>query len=348
MKTSQAQETTQTIYFATNRNPNNKSNPTNFGDKFSGSILGDLRFGEAQVLNGTLDRNTIRTLPDNSDEGSKTLLEDLRNTMRTQSRDSLIFIHGFNVTFTDAIESAAKLGRTYSRLSSQTQKYDPNIFVFSWPSNGKFLEYHNDLHDAEESGYAFARGLSKLTAFLSTICQEQACHQKINLIAHSMGAYVLRHTVQQTQKINRVAGSLPRLFDNIILAAADEDSDAFEHDHKLAKLPDLCQRVTVYFNTEDKALKISDTTKGNPDRLGHDGPRKPHQVSSKVVIVDVSAVVKANGISQIAEHSYHVEEDKVAHDIAAVLQGESSEEIASREYIAHANKFKIVKTTKSK
>ncbi len=156
-------------------------------------------------------------------------------------------------------------------------------------------------------------------------------------MAHSMGNYVLRNALQQAQKINN-STSLSRIFDNVILTAADEDNDAFEFDHKLAKLPELAQRITVYFNNGDLALAASDLTKGNPDRLGHDGPSKPHQISSKVVIVDASDVVK--GISE--QHSYHVEEDKVAEDIIAVLQGESSDKIPSRLYVPHANKFRLL------
>lgn len=323
-----------TIYFATNRNPNNAQTPTDFGKNFSDTSLGDLRFGQAKVKKGTLDHSSIQVLPDNAAEGSEALFKQLRESMKTQSLDSLIFIHGFNVSFKEAVESAAKIGERYAKLSSKT--YQPNIFVFSWPSDGVITGYGNDRHDAETSGYAFARGLIKLSAFLKGSDQQQACQQSINLIAHSMGNYVLRHALQQAKKIANGA-SLSRVFDNIILTAADEDNDAFEHDHKLARLPELAQRITVYFNNGDLALTTSDLTKGNPDRLGHDGPNQPHQIPAKVVIVDASDVVKG-----ISEHSYHVDDDKVAKDIIAVLRGESSDQIPSRQYVPHANKFRLL------
>lgn len=323
-----------TIYFATNRNPNDAQAPTDFGKGFSKTDLGDLRFGQAQVKKGALDPKSIQVLPDKPSQGSEALFAQLRQSMKTQSSDSMIFIHGFNVSFKDAVESAAKIGERYAKLSNKT--YHPNIFVFSWPSDGLATSYFNDRHDAESSGYAFARGLMKLSAFLKAADKEEACQQKINLIAHSMGNYVLRHALQQAKKISNGA-SLARIFDNIILTAADEDNDAFEHDHKLARLPDLAQRITVYFNNGDLALKTSDYTKGNPDRLGHDGPSQPHQIPAKVVIVDASDVVKG-----LSEHSYHVENDTVGRDIIAVLRGESSEQIPSRLYVPHANKFKLL------
>ncbi len=323
-----------TVFFATNRNPNDPLNPTDFGIRFSDTNLGDLRFGQAEVKKGKLDPGTIKVLPDNAEQGSQALFAQLRENMKAKSSDSLVFIHGFNVSFSEAVESAAIIGERYNKLSNKS--YKPNIFVFSWPSNGAVTDYQNDRHDAETAGYGFARGLIKLTTFLRSAEKGQACQQNINLIVHSMGNYVLRHALQQARKIQNGTG-LSRIFDNIILTAADEDNDAFDLDHKLAKLPELGQRITVYFNNGDLALAASDMTKGNPDRLGHDGPIKPHQIPSKVVVVDVSNVVKG-----ISEHSYHVENDKVGRDMIAVLRGESSEKIAMREYVAHANKFRLL------
>lgn len=322
-----------TVYFATNRNLISRSGLIDFGDKFSSTDLGDLRFGQAEVIEGALDVNSIQVLPDNVQEGSTALFRELRHQMRAQSLDSLILIHGFNITFKTAVESAARIKTRYESLSEG--QYNPNIFVFSWPSNGRLFEYKDDRHDAQTSGYAFARGLEKLTRFLRDASEGEPCQQRVNLLAHSMGNYVLRHALQETQKISGTR-SLPRLFDNIILAAADEDNDAFDHDHKLARLPELGKRITVYFNTEDHALTISDLTKGNPDRLGQSGPYQPRQVPYKVVIVDVSDLV-----SYRYEHSYHVDDDDVVQDVVAVLRGYNSDMLAARRYIEHANKFRL-------
>lgn len=318
-----------TIYFATNRKPN-KSKATNFGKGFSREDLGMVRFGQVTVTDGDIDKKSIKVLPDDPQQGSQALFSNLRKKMKKDGADSLIFIHGFNVSFVDAIESAAQLAEEYA-----TRNYKPNIFVFSWPSDGKVTGYYNDRHDAEASGYAFARGLMKLSGFLKDCKPNQVCHQKVHLMAHSMGNYVLRHALQQAKKISEGA-SLARIFDEIILTAADEDNDAFEHHYKLAELSNLAQRVTVYFNSGDLALTTSDKVKGNPDRLGHDGPNKPHEVSAKVVLVDASSVVGG-----IAEHSYHQENDVVMKDIISVLKGKGSESIKGRQYVPHANKFKL-------
>ena len=327
-----------TIYFATNRKSDDNDHPTSFGEGFSDVCLGDVRFGRANVVDGNLDLTSIEVLPNTPASGSTALFAELRKSMKTDQRDALLFIHGFNVTFQDAMEAAGRMGDRYCELSGV--KYCPNIFVFSWPSDGKMTHYSNDRHDAEVSGYAFARGLMKLSAFLKSCPQGEACNQKINLLAHSMGNYVLRNALQQIPKISGAA-SVGRVFDNVVLAAADEDADAFEYDFKLSTLPNYCQRITVYFNNNDPALKISEDTKGNPDRLGHDGPARPRQVPAKVVSVDVTDTVP--GILPDVGHSYYQNVDKVAKDIVAILQGEASDsKNLSREYVPHANKFRLV------
>jgi len=326
-----------TVYFATNRNPDSAEKPTSFGEDFSENGYGDLRFGKAEVNLGVLVSGSIDVLPDNAKEGSKELLKELRTSMKADEVDTLIFIHGFNVSFEDAVKSAGRMSDKYKELSDG--KYIPNVFVFSWPSDGSVIKYFDDRHDAVASGYAFARGLMKLITFLRATPKKEACEQKINLIAHSMGNYVLRHALQQVKKIVE-GGVLSRVFDNIILTAADEDSDSFELDYKLAQLPDLAQRITVYFNNDDLTLKISDDLKGNPDRLGHDGATKPHQLSAKIVLVDASEVVTGDIHER---HSYHLLNDTVVKDIVSVLQSERSDsKKLSREYVPHANKFRLV------
>jgi hypothetical protein len=53
------------------------------------------------------------------------------------------------------------------------------------------------------------------------------------------------------QLVSNSRKNVARLFENILLFAADEDDDAFEYDYKLKRLPDLARRVTVYHNSGD-------------------------------------------------------------------------------------------------
>ena len=89
------------------------------------------------------------------------------------------------------------------------------------------------------------------------------CNQRIHLVAHSMGVWALHHAV------SRLAGELqmeplPRIFEHVLLMAADEDDDTFEHPLKLGLLPGMAKFVHVYHSRSDRILDVSDLTKGNP------------------------------------------------------------------------------------
>ena len=137
----------------------------------------------------------------------------------------------------------------------------------------------------------------------------------------------------------QVAGRPPRLFDQIFLMAADEDDDTFEHTYKLALLPAFAQRVNVYFNNNDRAMLISDTTKGNPDRLGADGPRLPRNIPGKVSLIDVTPVVTG-----LVEHSYYNDSPRVVSDIIAVLEGGEPDTLKGRQYIFETNRYRLLKS----
>lgn len=295
-------------------------NPRDFGTQLNnrGAFL---RFGKAQVSDELDSVTEIRVAPERLRPGrgsqllgSTAMFEEIREKMRA-GFDTVLFIHGFNYTFQESLIDAARLKRTY-----ETGDCPYTFFVFSWPSDGSlmpYIAYANDRADARTSGTALGRGLLKLGAFVQQVSEElgprvrsdlgrdpetarqrrELCGGRLHLMAHSMGAYALRHAVQGMRR--EIGDDLPRLFDEILLFAPDEDADAFEHDHKLALLPKLARRVTAYHNREDIPLAISDLTKGNPDRLGADGPSHPHSLPGKVTIVDCTGVVKnrASGAS---------------------------------------------------
>ena len=343
------------VYFGTNRNPLPARDPRDFGHQLNnrGTFL---RFGKAQVSDQLDSVEEIAVAPERLRPGrrsqllgSNTIFAEIRESMRA-GIDTVLFIHGFNYTFHEALIDAALLKRTY-----ETAETPYTFFVFSWPSDGSlmpYIAYANDRADARTSGAALGRGLLKLGEFMRRVSDELGprvrsdlgrdaeaarlrkglCAGRLHLMAHSMGAYALRHAVQGRRK--KVGDDLPRLFDEILLIAADEDADAFEHDHKLALLPRLGRRVTVYHNREDIPLAISDLTKGNPDRLGADGPAHPHLLPAKVTVVDCTDVVEG-----FQEHRYHYAEPIVVADVGIVLQDTSSDPISSRHFIPGRNAF---------
>jgi esterase/lipase superfamily enzyme len=337
------------VYFGTNRKPNRKTAPDDFGRGFSADGLANLRFGMAEITGDDLDQYALYLAPERlttdtarkvkggagSILGSQNVFRRVREKMIEHSRDTVVFIHGYNVSFREALTSAARIKRNFS---SDAGGLGVNVVLFSWPSDGSmmpFIAYGNDRQDAAASGPAFARGLLKLADFLRGATAEEACDQRIHLVAHSMGNYVLRHTVQEY--IAQSPGRPARLFDQVFMMAADEDDDSFEHEFKLKPLPRLAKRVNVYFNNEDRAMAVSDKTKGNPDRLGDDGPRVPRGIPGKVTLIDCTSVVTG-----LVEHSYFLDTPAVVADMRQVLRGIAPDKIPGREYVQETNRYRLI------
>ena len=339
-----------TVYFATNRDPNDYQTPTDFGKDFSRSGLTDLRFGKAQVTGRKLDRYKLTVAPENLQVplaaaqrndlsgqvlGSTAIFQEVRKRMVTKKCDLMVSIHGFNYSFKEALNRTAQLTKFYGDR-------DMVWFLFSWPSNGSMLPfkaYASDRSDARASGEALGRGLMKLAHFLRGIPPQQYCGQKLHIMAHSMGNYALRHAVQAI----RASGRQPmrRLFEEVVLMAPDEDEDAFELDHKLKPLPEMAARVSIYCNPRDRALMISDFTKGNPDRLGAAGPRNAKVLPDKVSVVNVKRAVADD--DDIQCHQYYKENKQVRDDVLALLDGKDPDELKTRVYNPEKNIYWLKK-----
>lgn len=336
------------IYFATNRNPDDPQHPTDFGEHFSPNGLTDLRFGWADVDDRQLDRYTLTVADEHLDVGldnarandlsgqklgSRAVFEAVRAEMLAQKRDCVISIHGFDYTFAEAIRRTAEIKRFYADA--------PMVYMlFTWPSDGSLLPfkaYASDRDDARASGVALGRGLQKFASFLHGTRPQDYCGQSVHLFAHSMGNYALRWALQGIR--SSTGSQLRRLLDQVLLFAADEDDDAFEHDYKFLNLPDMARRVTVYHNPGDKALVVSDTTKGNPDRLGAGGPRNARALPDKVSVVNCEPVLRLR--DDPSGHQYYRLDPTVRQDVLSVLAGTDPHAVRTRSYVPETRSYRL-------
>ncbi|PVE23743.1 hypothetical protein DC522_14165 [Microvirga sp. KLBC 81] len=294
--------------------------------------------------------------------GSRDIFEKLRQDMQEGGRPTLVVIHGFSNTFKDAIERAATIIDFYG--------IDANVFSFTWPSIGTplptplpYTDYFHDRGTARASGVAIARTMRILYDFIDNLPRRDICRQPLHLICHSMGNYAFRYAVQALMQVPQgepreyirasdapatdaedrpfpalVAmpteapdpNRLRRTFDQIILAAADEDEDAFEDARELRYLPRLGNRVTVYHTQEDWILStLSSVTKFNGPRLGVNGPENMAMISDKVAAIDVSDAISPR--QDFQSHQYYRIFPAVRDDIVAVLMGARQDKIANRD-----------------
>lgn len=333
------------VYFATNRRPDRVRNPTDFSSEFAPD-LDSFRVGTATVRGAELFRQDVAALaaqvevsvePEQmsptdaraSRVGSTVVFSRIRERMR-KGADALLVIHGYNYTFKEAAARAAQLGQWLAPLQStlRPEPVPPVVLLFSWPSRGEGVApklYDDERQRARASGMALGRALLKATDYLRAISREDRCDGSIHLLAHSMGAWALQGAVQFMRTF--VGDNIPPLFDEVILAAADEDDDTLSEPKKLAPILRGCRRVTVYFNHQDWALKASDWAMGNPDRLGRSGPRGRPGLPPKIECVNVSPrIVREAPAGEAWQedqtgHQYYRNNPHVRADMLAVLDG---------------------------
>jgi esterase/lipase superfamily enzyme len=354
-----------TVYFATNRQPILKGGTDTiigFSSELGPTSGLDVRYGSAQVdvdlaaktnemVDGSLkvaDQKLLFAARGRPTLGSNTIFDVIRDDMADRKRPAIAFIHGFSNSFIDAIERA---GWNLVFLG-----LDANMFVFTWPSIASpigvplpYNDYEHDRMTAAASGPAVARTIRRLYDYVDRLARDQRCDQSIHLLCHSMGNYVLRNALQALMRLpdptSVVTGDfrsmmamsadapdpsvLRRSFDKIILAAADEDSDAFDDPLKLKYLPRIAESVTVYHNRNDWVLNtLSAITKFNGPRLGNDGPDNMSSISDKVSAIDVTDVDDFGNDPE--SHQYYRTIPAVRDDIAAVLRGTPQNTIPNR------------------
>ena len=156
------------------------------------------------------------------------------------------FFHGFNTNFRNSLIEAARLKRLYEEESG----CEYTMIVISWPSSKgiPLFTYKKSRRKARVGRKILASTIYELNQFFMELCwikfdqqavsdtgenknPKQKCKKlsygRLHIMAHSMGVYVLRHILQGLRKIT--GDGNPRLFDEVLLIAADEDKDAFKY-----------------------------------------------------------------------------------------------------------------------
>ena len=177
------------------------------------------------------------------------IVSDVNSALRANGDDdsTLIFVHGYNTTFTDAV---LRLGQFV-----EDSGFDGVPILFTWASAGRLTDYVYDLNSA-------------LAARNSLVAASQIMLKTnttdINLVAHSMGNFLTVEAMKQARLQNNfnTSGRLR----NVILASADIDVDVFAEQMSLFD-PDE-RRFYVLISEDDKALNVSRFLARGVDRVG--------------------------------------------------------------------------------
>jgi esterase/lipase superfamily enzyme len=222
---------------------------------------------------------------------------------RTPKRQVLVFVHGYNTRFEEAVFRFAQIAHDSGASALPV--------LFTWPSRGKLLAYGYDHESASYSRDA-------LEAVLRALDRDKNVGE-ISILAHSMGNWVTLEALRQMAI--RDKGLAPKIR-NVMLAAPDVDFDVFQRQiHQIGARPSL---FTVFISRDDEALAAARRVWGDKVRLGAVDPaREPYQedlARDRVNVVDLTDVTSSDHIG----HTKFAEAPEVVRSIGLRLsQGQT-------------------------
>lgn len=181
---------------------------------------------------------------------SKTLTEaSMFEYLKKTDRYPLVFIHGFNVRYEDAVVRASQI--------AYDLKYQGPIVLFSWPAGAGdgFLNeqlisrtYDLNLKNAKDSIGIFKNFLNQL----------KLNNLKVNLVVHSMGHQVVLPALRDFAAHDQDT----KIINELILNAPDFSADEFINIADMVK--SNSKRITIYCSYNDRAMTASEFYNKNP------------------------------------------------------------------------------------
>lgn len=183
-------------------------------------------------------------------DGSAAFRKALQRTLVDRPQDgheTLVFVHGYNTDFPDAILRTAQF--------AHDSGFKGIPVLFSWASRGQTLQYVYDLNSA-------LHARDNLIAATELIASTQT--SGVNLLAHSMGNLLTVEAMRQDQLL----GSFDKSgkIRSIVLASPDIDAELFAK--QLQAFPKEARKFYVLISENDKALAVSQKLAGGIDRVG--------------------------------------------------------------------------------
>lgn len=229
--------------------------------------------------------------------------------------DVLIYIHGYNNDLATVLKRHRLIRKALEGLG-----YKGAVVSFDWPSADMALNYLEDRTDAKLTA------LRLVTDAVVPFARVQAtdCAISTHVLAHSMGAFVLREAFDDADdrpELGQQGWSLSQ----VMLIGADVSSDSMGPSAVSASLYRHCVRLTNYSNPFDAVLSISGAKRvGVAPRVGRIG--LPANAPQKAVNVNVGTYYDEHREDyagfQNADHSFYFHSPQVMKDVYLTLQGE--------------------------
>lgn len=201
---------------------------------------------------------------------------------RTGRSKVLVFVHGFNTRFDEAVYRFAQIHHDAKA---------PSIPVlFTWPSRGemRLRAYTYDRDSATYSRDALEELLDMLAAYPNIT--------EVAILAHSMGNWLVLEALRgrSLRMANTTSKSKVDKLKNAMLVAPDVDIDVFRT--QIQRMGANRPKFLLFVSQDDGALKASRFIWGDVQRLGDVNPtEEPYRAEFERIGIEVFDLTKIGG-----------------------------------------------------
>ncbi len=240
------------------------------------------------------DENQHMVIKDISQLDSDSFLNEIKNKVNeSPETDALLFIHGYNVGFTESVMRTAQMTADIGFRGAP--------IVYSWPSRKSIMKYFAD--EATATGYS----VDSIIELIKNIRMKTGA-KRVHLIAHSMGNRLLTDALKS---LNDQGFTKQFQFNQVILAAPDIDAEVFVK-HIAPKIVNSGKQVTLYTSVHDLALWVSGGIHG-VQRAGKSGERL-------AVVEGIDTVDASKESTDILGHGYFAQSKALIQDIFSTIR----------------------------
>jgi len=202
---------------------------------------------------------------------------------QNRSGKVLVFVHGFNNRFDDAVYRFAQI--------VHDAKTPAIPVLFTWPSRGeaRLRAYTYDRESANFSRDALEDLLDMLA--------KQPRVTEVNVLAHSMGNWLTLEALRgRSMRATRSAANLKAdKLKNVLMVAPDVDVDVFRTE--LQRMGEYRPRISLFVSRDDQALGLSQFIWGGVQRLGDVDPgQEPYRSEfehDRIEVFDLTSLKSA-------------------------------------------------------
>src|SRR5271163_2219737 len=198
---------------------------------------------------------------------------------RTPGRRVLIFVHGFNTRFEEAVYRFAQI--------VHDARVNVAPVLFTWPSGGRVTDY---VYDRDSAVYS----RDALETVLQALVKDPSVDW-ISILAHSMGNYLAIESLRQMSI--RDHGLSPKIRD-VMMASPDIDVDVFRRQIAEIDAGPRPAEFSLFISRDDRALGLSSFLARDSTRLGALDPSKEPYRSileqGRVQVIDLTGVASGD------------------------------------------------------